>query len=98
MDIEGGEAVTVARGAHVRRGRIGGAQDRWPRTGSDPSWRTSYERGAEYVNALLPNTGFRTVDYGMDGYIPGPGPQERLRRVAGDVAPQVRENVALVKR
>jgi alkanesulfonate monooxygenase SsuD/methylene tetrahydromethanopterin reductase-like flavin-dependent oxidoreductase (luciferase family) len=41
-----------------------------------------------------------TVDYGMDGYILGPGehPQEQLRRFAADVAPQVRENVALVKR
>jgi len=41
-----------------------------------------------------------TVDYGMDGYILGPGenPLEQLRRFAAEVAPRVRENVALVKR
>ena len=41
-----------------------------------------------------------TVDYGMDGYILGPGenPQEQLRRFAADVAPRVRENLALLKR
>jgi len=41
-----------------------------------------------------------TMDYGMDGYILGPSenPQEQLRRFAADVAPRVRENVALVKR
>ncbi len=40
-----------------------------------------------------------TVDYGMDGYILGTGenPEEQLRRFAADVAPQVRENLALVK-
>jgi alkanesulfonate monooxygenase SsuD/methylene tetrahydromethanopterin reductase-like flavin-dependent oxidoreductase (luciferase family) len=41
-----------------------------------------------------------TIDYGMDGYILGTSdnPQEQLRRFAVDVAPQVRENVTLVKR
>ena len=41
-----------------------------------------------------------TVDYGMDGCIlaAGENRQEQLRRFASDVAPRVRENLALVKR
>jgi alkanesulfonate monooxygenase SsuD/methylene tetrahydromethanopterin reductase-like flavin-dependent oxidoreductase (luciferase family) len=41
-----------------------------------------------------------SVDYGMDGYILAAGekPQEQLRRYATDIAPRVRENLALVKR
>ena len=41
-----------------------------------------------------------TVDYRMDGYILGPADdsEQQLRRFAEEVAPRVRENVALVKR
>ncbi len=41
-----------------------------------------------------------SVDYGMDGYILGPAdnPLEQLRRFAAEVAPRVRENIALVRR
>jgi alkanesulfonate monooxygenase SsuD/methylene tetrahydromethanopterin reductase-like flavin-dependent oxidoreductase (luciferase family) len=41
-----------------------------------------------------------SLDFGMDGYILGPSgdPEEQLRRFATEIAPRVRENIALVRR